>query len=386
MNISETVDTIIELRGAGAGQNERVAEYIRATLEASGALVEVQTTRFSSFSEAFVVATALALSVVFLTSVVKRRHRAAAVSGLVIPLILFFEFTLGWHVICWPMHKKSENVVAHFPVQDAARRVVMGTRYTVPTMTASGRFAQTVSAFLPPITIVAALLALWQLGLHFGKFDFEDAHTIMMIMAAVCSVYYAVAFGVHSARAIPVRGDRALMRNAGSIATLAALSEDLSQKYPRLDSTWVSVAFFGGGSEGHGAGSFAKRLARDRNSVLPTFFVGCEQTGGGGSHGYLIPGNEATSSLDADRELIRTLNRAAVATTGSPLEIVSGDAADSRAFAKRGFPAAVLTTLSRDGRDADKGAESPEIDRGQLLLSLQLLEAALAEFDKPQFP
>jgi len=128
MNISKTVDTIIDLRSRGAAPDERVAEHLRATLEAMGAHVDVQATHFSAFSGSLAMVAALALSVVFLLGVIKRRHRLAFVSAFAVALIIFFEFAIGWHVVSRPIQKRSENVVAHFPVQDAARRVIVGYR------------------------------------------------------------------------------------------------------------------------------------------------------------------------------------------------------------------------------------------------------------------
>lgn len=387
MNISKTVDTIIDLRSRGAAPDERVAEHLRATLEAMGAHVDVQATHFSAFSGSLAMAAALALSVVFLLGVIKRRHRLAFVSAFAVALIIFFEFAIGWHVVSRPIQKRSENVVAHFPVQDAARRVIVGTQYTMPTGTAPGRFSATVSAFLLPMTLVMALLGLWQLAAHYGRFDFEDAHTIMMIMGSVCAIYYAVASGVHAKGAMPAKSRRAMIHNAGSVATLAALAEDLSQKYPRLQNTWVSVAFFGGGSEGEGAASFVRRLAGEHDRTLPTYYIGCDRDGMGGPHAYVIPAGGATNPLDADRKLIRTLNRAAVTVAGRSLEIVAGHAPDSAAFAKHGFPAVALATLSREGREGhNEEGGALQIDRGRLLLSLQLLETALVEFEKPRSP
>jgi hypothetical protein len=384
MNISKIVDAIIELRGRGAAPDAEVAEYIKTLLEAGGANVEAQSAMSSAMPAA--VAAAFLLSGVFLAGAIKRRHRAASVAALAVSLLLFFEFTLGWQVVSRPFQERSENIVAHFPVQDAARRVIMGAPYAEAAGAESGRFAKTVSAFLTPITLVMVVLGIWQLAVHFGKFDFEDAHTIMIIMGCVCVTYYALAFGTRSVDAMPSRGERKPGHNAGSIATLAALAEDLSQKYPRLRNTSVSVVFFGGGQRGQGARSFSKGLARERTGALPTYFIGCEQMGMGGPHAYVVPEDVAPNPLGADRELIRVLNRAAAAATGRPLEIVSGAALNSGVFADRGFPAAVLTTLSRDGRDGHNEESNPrEIDRGQLLLSLQLLEAGLSEFDKPQF-
>jgi len=384
MNISKIVDAIIDLRGQGAAPDAEVAEYIKTLLEAGGASVEAQSAMSSAMPAA--IAAAFLLSGVFLAGAIKRRHRVASVAALGVSLLLFFEFTLGWQVVSRPFQEKSENIVAHFPVQDAARRVIVGASYAEIAGAESGRFAETVSTFLAPITLVMAVLGIWQLAVHFGKFDFEDAHTIMIIMGCVCVTYYALAFGTRSVDAMTARGERRPAHNAGSIATLAALAEDLSQKYPRLRNTSVSVVFFGGGQRGQGARSFAEGLARGRTGALPTYFIGCEQIGLGGPHAYVVPEDVAPNPLGADRELIRILNRAAAAATGRPLEMISGVASNAGAFAERGFPAALLTTLSRDGRNGYNEENNPrEIDRGQLLLSLQLLEAGLSEFDRPQF-
>ncbi len=236
------------------------------------------------------------------------------------------------------------------------------------------------------MTLVVGILGLWQLAMCFGKFDFEDAHTIILIMGFVCLVYYALLFGTsfNGNRAHAARPDS--NDNAGSIAVLAALAQDLSQKYPRLHNTWVTVAFFGGGNpDGRGARSFVGDLMKEKNQGLLTYFIECEQIGRGGSHGYVVPAGAEIDAFYADRELVRTLNRAAVAATGRHLKIIPAAVADPKGFGGYGCPTVALATLPPERQGTRGGSRSQEIDRGQLMLTLQLIEATLAEFEKTQF-
>lgn len=384
MNLSKTVDTIIDLRSQGAASDEQLAEHFKSILGAANAQVQAQS--ISTHSRALLMAAVLALSIVFLAAVLKRRHRAALASALAIPLILFLELSVGLHIITWTTQKKSENIIARFPVQDAAREVIIGTRYPEPMAVASGRFTETVSAFLLPMTLVITLLGLWRVAVYFGKFDFEDAHTIAMIMGSVCALYYALAFGVCVNRALSLKKTADPKRNAGSLAVLAALAEDLSHKYPRLENTSVTVAFFGRGRMGgSGAEEFAEKLAREQNRAAPTYFIGCERAGRGGAHGYVLSEDTISESLYTDRSMIRAFNRAAVKTTGRPLEILRGETPDANGFIEQDYPAIVLSTFAPAGKgDGDEGIRHGNIDRGQLLLTLQLLEANLSELDKLQ--
>lgn len=388
MNLSEIVDRIVELR-QGVSPDEHVAEYIESTLRASGAQVQTQAFAFSERTLAFVGAAVFFLSTLFLWSVFKRRRRAAFLSALAIPLILLLELSLDFHVVSWPNRKKAVNIVASFPVQDAARTVIVGTHMAAADTGGADplpeRFRETVSAFLLPVTLVMALLGLWQLVMHFGKIDFEDAHTIVLIMGFACVLYYALWFGMFLNRAGPLAVTSDPSDNAGSIAVLTGLAQELSNKYPRLESTGVMVAFFGGsGREGYGARSFARNLSTKKGQKRPTYFIGCDGIGRGGLHAYAIPGSEPPGELYADRELVRILNRTAVAVTGRQPQTELSTVTDAKGFATYGYPAIAITTLPRPAGDTDGGPSGFDpIDRGQLLLSLQLLERTLQEFEKP---
>ncbi len=388
MNLSEIVDKVIQLR-QGPSPDEHVAEYIESTLRASGAQVHTQAFVFSDRTLALVGAAVFLLSVLFLLSLWKWWRRAAFLSGLAIPLILLMELSLGFHVVSWPGQKKAVNIVVDFPVQDTARTVIVGTHISATdhrgAATPPGRFAETVSAFLLPVTLVMALLGLWQLARYFGKIDFEDAHTIVLIMGAVCAVYYALWFGMLLDRVGLRVAKSDLSDNAGSIAVLTGLAQELPKKYPRLENTWVTVAFFGGTERGdYGAKSLAKSLSKKTGQKRPTYYIGCDGMGRGGPHAYVIPGNEPPGALYADRELIRIMDRAAVAVTGRQPETELSTVSDAEEFAAYGYPAVVITTLPTPADDTGGGPSGfNPIDRGQLLLSLQLVERTLLEFEKP---
>jgi len=380
MNLSETVDTILDLRSQGAASDERVAEYLKSMLGAANA--QVQTQSAAGHSHVLLMVVALALSIVFLVAVVKRRHRLACVTALAIPLILFLELAVGFHVVTWIARKKSDNIYVHFPVQDAARRVVVGTHYVEPTEAASGRFPETVSAFLFPVALVMALLGLWRVAVLFGKLDFEDAHTIALIMGSVCAGYFALALATSAGEALSAKNASDPASNVGSIAVLGGLAEDLAQRYPNLQNTWVTVAFFGrDGMNESGAGKFARWLGRKRNRLEPGYFIGCEHLGNGGTHGYVLDADIESSPLHADRDLVRAANTAAIGITGRQLEIMRGETIGSKEFVKRDYPAIVLSTMPPAERGKNDGGE---INRGQLLVSLQLIEATLSILDRPQ--
>lgn len=384
MNLSETVDKIIELHQQPIPPETSVAEYLQSTLWGVNAHVEIQRFSFSVHAPVWVIGAVFILSLILLMSIIRRWHRVACVSALAIPLILSLELLFHIPIVSFPTLKKAENIIADFPVQNAARRIIVGTSITLEDyqeaseQASSQRFEATASAFLLPMTLVIAIIGLWQLLIFYGKLDFEDARTIMLIMGSVCVVYFALLCGsfVRSAK-----GEETILtrkHNAGSIAVLAALSEDLAKKYPRLENTWVTVAFIGDGPDGWGARALARRIMQRRKRKLPTYYVGCERIGRGGPHGYLISGDVNDNPLFAERELIRTLNGATIQVTGRQLEIVPERAANSRGFVDYGVPAIAITTRPRTGSKPDR------IDRGQLLISLQMIEAALLRFEQSQ--
>ena len=166
--------------------------------------------------------------------------------------------------------------------------------------------------------------------------------------------------------------------NAGSIAVLAALAEDLSERYPRLESTSVTIAFFGRGRMGDGGvDDFAGRLKKKRNPSVPAYFIGLERVGRGGAHGYVLGDGIVLEAPYAERELMRAMGDAATRTTDRSLEIIREDTTNAEGFAERGYPTIDVTTALKAG---GRG----EIDRGQLLVTLQLLERTLSELDRPR--
>jgi hypothetical protein len=388
VNLSKTVDKVMELHLQTASPEKSVVEYLKSVLWTTDAHVDIQSFGFSLNRQAWIGGTVFVLSIILLVSIIRRKHRVACLSALAIPLILFVELSLDIPVVSWPILKTSESIIVDFPVQDAASHVIVGTgivqdQYGEAGMRASGRFEETVVTFLLPMTLVIAIIGLWQILIYFGKLDFEDAHTIMLIMGSVCLIYYALLLGVYSNMARTAEASYKQKHNAASIALLAALAEDLSNKYPRLENTWVTVAFIGSGPDSRGAKMLARRIKRNRK--LPTYFIGCERIGSGGAHAYVIPDDVRTDPLFVDRTLIRVFNGVSAEIMGRHLEIAPGTVTDSKGFVDYEIPSITITTLSQEERKTPAGGSEPgHVDRGQLLLSLQLIESALSKFDDTQ--
>lgn len=392
MNISDTIDKIVELRSHGEVSELRLAEYLKEAFRGIGVHVESYPISYSVQSKAFVGGAVFLLSILFLVAVFKRWHRAAFCSALALVLVLVLELSFDVHVISWPVQKKSETVMVHFPVQDPVRRVIVGTHIGALSREGfvshlPGRFEETVFAFLMPMTLVIGLLGVWQFAMSFGKLYFEDGRTIMLVMGLVCAIYYAALFGIWIKEGAAARGVKPDPEgNAGSIATLAALTEDLSKKYPRLRNTWVTVAFFAGGPDAMDTQAFARAPGKKQNQTLPMYFIGCEEIGRGGAHGYLVPWDRGANADYGDRELVRTLNRAALSSTGRQLEVIPAEKADMNRFAEFGYPSIVLSTLPPEDASERSGRQrNDRIQRGQLLLSLQLIERTLSAFEQPLF-
>jgi hypothetical protein len=389
MNLSETVDKILELHRYAVGVEKSVADYLESTFRAVDMNVAAQQFTYSLHTRTWVGGAVFVLSIILLACIVRRWHRAACIAACAIPLILSLEILFDVPIVSFPTLKKSENIIADFPVQDAARRVIIGTSITLatppqrPNEQAPSRLEDTVAAFILPMALVVFIIGIWQLFIYFHRFEFEDAHTIMMIMGFVCVVYAGLLFGVFTRTTEHGTVFATRRQNAGSIAVLAALAEDLNQKHPRLETTWVTLAFLGSGPDSRGARALAKQVTDKRKRTLPTYFVGCERLGRGGSYGFVIPAEINDNPLMAERDLIRALNRAALAITGRQLEIVPDLVTNSQGFADYGVPSLAITTRQRDQNEgAVPQADSDAIDRGQLLISLQLLEAALMQFEQ----
>ncbi|GAB4355279.1 MAG: hypothetical protein Kow0099_39250 [Candidatus Abyssubacteria bacterium] len=371
MNLSEIVDQIITLRERGATDGQ-MAEYLASTLRDAGAEVQIHAFAFSTHAHAAVGIVVLLLAAVFVAGAVKRRHRVACVAALAIPLILLFEMRLGLHAISWPITKTAKNVIVQFPVQNPARTVVVGTHY-VQAQLPPGEFMQAISDFLLPMAVIMAVMGVWQLMNCFGKLEPEDARTVMTVMGAVCAAFFGLWFASGFMKGVA----RAPRYNSGSIAALVGLARDMTKRYPSLQNTAVTVAFFGEvGANASGARAFAKMLERhEETGITPVYFIGLKELGRGGPHAFVIPYDESPGLSYADRDLMRVLNRAAFSITGARLESVSSTIADSKGFVEYGFPSVTIAT-------APSTQTTDEIDRAQLLLSLQLLERALMEFER----
>jgi hypothetical protein len=384
MNLSDIVDEILLLRLQSESPEGRIAEYLASSLADAGATVYIQRFIPVELTRIVVGAVVLLLSIVFVASVVRRWRRIAFISALAIPLILVLELSFDIHPISWAVAKRDKNVIAHFAVQNAARRVVIGTHYGDKEAQPPTRFALTVSAFLLPISLVTAVLGLWHLVAYFAKFEFEDARTVSLAMGCVCVAYYALWLGTGWARSAEQADSLGPAYNVGSLAVLSGVAQDLAQRYPRLETTAVTVAFFGDDrSESDGARRFVRKVLRRRSHTLPAYFVGCQEIGRGGPHAYVIPNDDTPAPPYGDWDLVRVINRVAVAATGQDLKTEISAVGESRDFAEYGYPAVAITSLPERDMGANGGARAPEsIDRGQLLLSVQLLEKTLLEFDR----
>jgi len=378
VDVKKIIDAIIELRSRGTTSAEQVAGHLKSTLEAAN--IQFQTQAVSGHSRGLLLAIILALSVVFLVGVLRRRHRMASISALAIPLLLFLELSAGLHVVTWISFSKSQNIVVQYPVQDATQRVIVGVDLEEPKTTEPDRFTATVSALLFPISLVFVILGIWRAAIYFGKFDFEDAHTIAAVMGAACVIYYALAFGICIQSGLGQREKSDARVDAGALAVAAGLADDLSQRRVSLENTWVTVAFFGdGGSE-----EFAERIGRRTDHTLPTYFIGCERLGRGGALGMIFDNSTIVKSDQVDRSLVRAMNRATEGITGRPLEIIRDAKTNASAFIEQGIPSIALTTTGPENwSNTGKAPGSDGIDREKLMLALKLLETTLSALDSP---
>ncbi len=345
----------------------------------AGARVQVESFRYVTATSAFAAGAAFLLSALFLVSLSRRWRRAAFSLGLAIPFILLLELVLGFHVVSWPGFKNGEHVIALFPVQNAAREIIVGTHYSLEkeTRAPEDQFDAIISAFLLPMSLAMTALGLWQLVMYLAKFESEDARTIMFIMGAVCMIYYALWFGKSLEGVMKPAARVDSTENVGSVAALMAVARDLSNRNPRLQNTSVTIAFFGGSrAQASGARAFARKLSNKRQRGLPTSFVGFEQIGRSRRYCYLMPDNVRMNALYVDRQLIRTLNRAAAAVTDRELEPMPSGVTDSVGFATYGFPATTIAALPRENT-----SELEKEDNGALLVGVELIEQALLEFD-----
>ncbi len=386
MNLSDTVDSIVKARLEGSQPSERVAEFLRASVASSRAMIETERSASVAQADLLVALVTLLFAALFVFSVWKRRHRTAGLAALIVSVTLFLETSLGAHVLSWPVQNNCESLFVQFPVQHASQMLIVGTHYDAWTADndADGRFGQAVEAFVGPMTVALLIMGLWQFCLHFGYLKFEDAHTIMFTMGMGCLLLYG-AWTFFCWQRLSRQTVSDPYHNAGSIAVLTGLVEDLSRRYRNVQNTSVTVAFFGGGSDAAAARAYARRLAREDKRAVPVYFLACEHIGRGGDHALLIP-FESADPLFRDRALVRILDRVAGSVTRKQLGMLTANPSNARGFVEQGFPTATLTTLPKETSKTPEDKESEQIARGGLLVSLKLLEQFVFEFDRASAP
>lgn len=380
LNLVEILHTVLELRRQ-SNAADQVENYLLSLFRGSGLAVQ-QRSFFYSMS-GFVPAgvAAFLLAAVFVMGVTRRRHRLAAAVSVLIPFIILCEVSLRVPVVSWPFLKRGRNVVVQFPVQNASQRVALYTQYGAreDKPTAQSPVEQTVSAFLLPASLVLLAMGVWQLLLYFGKFESEDARTVMVAMGAICVVYFALWTVVSWKEASRRREPESPTYNAGSIAVLAGIASDMGQRNPRLENTWVTVAFLGGDS-GQGARAFARKLSRNRKESVEAILIGCHDIGRDGDVSLVTPLDERDSF--SEQRLVQLFS--AVATEAGRLspEVFPSDAPPLGVSAAEGFPSVELASSVQSGLSTSQ--QSNGINETELAPVAHMIESVLVKMDSEQ--
>jgi len=370
------VEDILKLREQFSDRH--VADYLYSIFQTAGFHVQRETFFYSRNSAALAGGAAFILAAIFLFGVFRRKQLVIIGAAFAVPCILFFEFSLGIPLVSWPLLKKGENIIVQFPVQNPSGKVALGAPYEQyqeeeqalsPAETAA-------SAFLLPAALAFLSMGLWQLAIHFGKFDSEDARTILLVMGGACLAYFAWYSFVVWDEGDAKREASSSSQDVGSMAMLSQLALNLRNEDLGLENTWVSVVFFGG-DDGQGAKTFAKKLSRSPEHSIETIFIGCRRIGRGERLAFLFPLEERSKNPLSERRLLRILSSDAAAAGERTPEILPVEPDQFRGFAGKEFPYVIFTSLPPEGGAADES----DIQPNQLEPALHVLEKMLVQLD-----
>jgi hypothetical protein len=203
----------------------------------------------------------------------------------------------------------------------------------------------------------------------------------MLVIGGFCIAYFAIWSAVSWSGLSATKEEGKPSNNAGSLALLSALALDMGQRNPRLENTWVTIAFFGGNS-GQGADGFIDKIASSKENSVETHLIQCREVGRREHVALLVPW-DAEEDLLSERRLVKAFSAAAATGAGhQPPEMVLMDAPPSEELGEKGFPSLILTSTEPGALPNPGGTDGN--DRTRLLPILYMIKAALSELDSEQ--
>jgi acetylornithine deacetylase/succinyl-diaminopimelate desuccinylase-like protein len=345
MAVEEILDHILIPRPNGSEGFAEVASFLSGALEQSGASVTWH--EFTATPHGFQIVWGVSLILVlgYCAAIAARRHGAALVLMLAIPVLLLLEFEFLRSPISGLLPLRESNIVGSFSGEPGGPTLVLCAHYDTATHFGDHSSWGAWGLRQGPATAIAVLLA--AAGLWRRRRGRDLPRALALSVAALTAVPFAAMFWFQTIGPVVRDPSSGAIDNGGSVAALLLLAEQLGERSPGAP-TNVKIVF-PAAEEERALGSWAYAQTLDRRDAVA--IINLEFVGAARDLAYAAEDGFALKRYRSSDRIIELVNDTARGLWGAPLrarELPFGTFTDGRSFLAHGVPALTLRAFTGD--------------------------------------
>jgi acetylornithine deacetylase/succinyl-diaminopimelate desuccinylase-like protein len=330
------------------------AAYLKTTLTDWGIPFVVQEFALRPYMQLILGIALLALAVLLLILVIKKRPVAALIVALAIPLLLMAEFEFFVPVVTGIVKKTGENIVVTYTVPNPARELIFAAHYDSKTDFWDHIQRARVYRFIPLAIVLGLVVAVFTFFTRrYAPLRKKGGAIAAGILAGVLVVYWGLVFlGFGGYIFMPdERQSFGAVDNGTSVAALLVLAKDIHDGKVSLGNSNVTIVFTAGEEVTlQGAHWYVReRFGDKRPPELPTTLVNLELVGQNGPMVYWKKDGVFLKYYDADPELSERLGAAWERVAGTTIVAHESITDDAQRFMAAGIPAITVGNTGEPG-------------------------------------
>ncbi len=333
---------------------EETATYIKTTLADWGIPFVVQEFALRPYMQLILGITVLALAVLLLILIIKKRPVAALIVALAIPLLLIVEFELFVPVVTGIVKKTGQDIVVTYTVPHPARELIFAAHYDSKTDFWDHIQRAKIYRFIPlALALGLALAVLTFFTRRYAPLRKKGGAIVAVILAGALVAYWGLVFlGFGGYIFIPSdRQSFGAVDDGASVAALLVLAKDIHDGKISLGNSNVTIIFTAGEEVTlQGAHWYVKgRFGKGQKPSLPTSLVNLELFGQNGPMIYWKKDGVFLKYYNADPDLVDRLGGAWMRVSGTSIEPRDKITDDAQRFMAVGIPAVTIGNAGTPG-------------------------------------
>jgi len=346
MTIEETISRIAVPRPSYSEAFDKTVAFIKNELASNSVQFTLQDFALKARLDFIVGITIALLGILLCILIIKKKHAAAVLTAILIPVVLILELEFFVSTVSWISSKPAQNIIISFPRPDAARELIFAAH--IDSKTALFDHEQRAYIYnLVPVAVVLGILAPIIFGLirRYGRKNSKAVKTASSATAVVLAVYWLL-FGMSFFGYVFV-SDKSpgAVDDAASVGILMELAKDISSgKVKSADSSITIVLTSGEELNLLGAHEYVKKYLPHGNSnrKIPAMLINLDLAGQSGNLAWAEKNGVFLKHYSADLKIADEIGRAWKAVSGKDMEKGESSTDDAVCFMAKGIPSITI--------------------------------------------